>query len=110
MGGDGVDVPGGGVVVLGVLLGEVGGRELAVQGGLELDALVDGVVLETDELVLRVFLDVLAVLAGALGDPARFCLFCFGREGVEVVAVGAVGPQVDIQFLLHQDVLAAAAE
>lgn len=110
VGGDGVDVPGGGVVVLWIFLGEVGGGELGVEGGLELNALVDGVVLETDELVLRVFLYVLPVLAGALGDPARFCLFCLGCEGVEVVAVGAVGPQVDVQLLLHQDVLAAAAE
>ena len=93
-----------------VFLGLVGGGEFGVEGGLELEALVDGVVLEADELVLGVLLGVLAVLAGALGDPAVLCLFGLGGEGVEVVAVGAVGPQVDVQLLLHQDVLASAAE
>lgn len=96
LGGEGRNVASGGVVVLWVFLGEVGGSELAVEGGLELDALVDRVVPETDELVLRVFLGVLPVLAGAFGDPAVLCLFGLGGEGVEVVAVGAVGPQVDV--------------
>lgn len=95
--------------MLGVLLGEVSRGEFAVEGGLELDALVDGVVLEADELVLRVLLDVLPVLARTLGGPAHLCLLGLGREGVEVVAVGRVGPQVDVQLLLRQDVLTHAA-
>lgn len=95
--------------MLGVLLGEVSRGEFAVEGGLELDALVDGVVFEADELVLRVLLDVLPVLARTLGGPAHLCLLGLGREGVEVVAVRCVGPQVDVQLLLRQDVLTHAA-
>lgn len=107
---DGVDVSGSRVVVLWVFLGVVGRREFAVERGLELDALVDRVVFEADELVLRVFLDIVPVLTRPLCDPSHFCLVSLGREGVQVVAVGSVGPEVDVQLLFHEDVLVPAAE
>lgn len=49
--------------MLWVLFGVVGWCKLAVERGLELYALVYWVVFEADELILRVFLDMVSVLA-----------------------------------------------